>query len=211
MTTDAELAGRPGAAAFDFDGTLVAGDSLGPFLARLCGRSAFAQILARSGPAMLAAYRVSGRDGAKAALLRRTLSGVPLELARSQGEAHGAALASRLRPAMAARLDWHRGRGHRLVLVSASLALYLEPLGRMLGFDQVIATRLEVGEDGCLSGRLLGPNVRGEEKAVRLRSFLGDAPVELWAYGDSDGDRHMLAMADHPLLVSRSGRAPGAG
>ena len=31
-----------------------------------------------------------------------------------------------------------------------------------------------------------------------LRSVLGAGPVELWAYGDSAGDREMLAMADHP-------------
>lgn len=204
MTGDDRGPGRPGAAAFDFDGTLVRGDSLGAYLARLCGSSNFARTLARSAPAMLAAYRVSGRDGAKAALLARSVAGIPLEVAKSHGETHGLALASRVRPAMAARLEWHRSRSHRLVLVSASLELYLEPFGRKIGFDEVIATRLEVREDGCLSGRLLGPNVRGEEKAVRLRSFLGEAPVELWAYGDSEGDRHMLAMADHPLLVNRS-------
>jgi phosphatidylglycerophosphatase C len=51
-----------------------------------------------------------------------------------------------------------------------------------------------------------GPNVRAAEKAVRLTDLLGPAEVELWAYGDSRGDREMLAMADHPTRVRTRAR-----
>jgi phosphatidylglycerophosphatase C len=70
----------------------------------------------------------------------------------------------------------------------------------------VIATRLEVGSDGRLTGHMDGANVRAEQKAIRLSEVLnGSRPgsVELWAYGDSAGDDQMLAMADHPTLVGR--------
>ena len=197
--------GRPGVAAFDFDGTLVPGDSLAPFLRRLLGNRALPAIGA-SGPAMLAAYRHAGRDGAKAALLSRVLAGLSSEVVARHGAAYGPPLQHRIRPVMRRRIDWHREQGHRLVLVSASLAAYLEPFGQAAGFDEVIATRLEVNAAGHLTGRLLGANVRGEEKAVRLRAVLGPRPVELWAYGDSAGDTQMLAMADHPLLVGRRRR-----
>jgi phosphatidylglycerophosphatase C len=200
--TPAALDGRPGVAAFDFDGTLVAGDSLAPFLGRLLGRRRLSLVLGSAGPAMLAGYRSAGRDGAKAALLRRAVAGLPAQQVREVGASYGHELAARVVPAMARRLDWHRHEGHALVLVSASLADYLEPFGAATGFGRVIATRLEVGEDGCLTGRLHGANVRGPEKAARLRQEIGDRAVELWAYGDSDGDRQMLAMADHPCRVS---------
>jgi phosphatidylglycerophosphatase C len=63
-----------------------------------------------------------------------------------------------------------------------------------------------VGSDGRLTGELASPNVRREEKVRRLEAWLGDdGPVELWAYGDSDGDRELLARADHPVRV-RGGR-----
>jgi phosphatidylglycerophosphatase C len=100
---------------------------------------------------------------------------------------------------MARSLAWHRGQQHERILVSASLAVYLEPFGRLSGFDRVIATRLEVGEDGRLTGRIDGHNVRAAQKALRLAEVLGPEPVEVWAYGDSSGDREMLAMADHPV------------
>jgi phosphatidylglycerophosphatase C len=194
---------RRGVAAFDFDGTLVPGDSLPGFLARLLGRASFSRALATATPAMVLGYHQAGRDGSKAALLRRALAGQAATHAAEVGEAFGASLARRVRPEMAERLVWHRQQGHRQVLVSASLAVYLEPFGRLTGFDEVIATRLETGPDGRLTGRMDGPNVRAHRKAQLLRDTLGSDPVEVWAYGDSAGDREMLQMADHPTRVTR--------
>jgi phosphatidylglycerophosphatase C len=202
--------GRPGVAAFDVDGTLLAGDSLAPFLGRLLGRRRATQVVAASGPAMLAAYRTTGRDGAKAVLIARALTGLPVRHVAAEGERYGRELATQVRPAMAGRLSWHRDSGHRVIIVSASLAFYLDAFGRQLGVDQVIATRLEEDGNGHLTGRLLGPNVRGAEKAARLSVALGDQRVELWAYGDSPGDREMLAMADHPHLVGGRRARPRA-
>lgn len=192
-----------GVAAFDFDGTLVPGDSLIAFLASLLGRRSFALAGAACAPAMALAYRASGRDGSKAALLARCLAGVPADAARDAGVIYGDRLARRVRPAMADRIGWHRDQGHRLVLVSASLRTYLEPFAAATGFDHVIATTLEEDSSGLLTGRLLGFNVRGAEKASRLGDYLGGQSVELWAYGNSAGDRELLAMADHPTMVRR--------
>jgi phosphatidylglycerophosphatase C len=205
VSAEGEAAPPPvGVAAFDFDGTLVPGDSLRPFLLRLLGGPRLAATLAMAGPAMAVGYARVGRDGSKAALFARAVAGLDATRVDDVGADFAAVLAGRVRSDLAERLAWHRRAGHRLVLVSASLTTYLEPFGRHLGFDEVIATRLEVGRDGKLTGRLAGPNVRGAEKAARLRPLLGDAPAELWAYGDSAGDREMLALADHPTLVGRT-------
>ena len=89
------------------------------------------------------------------------------------------------------------------MLVSASLGPYLRPLGRRLGVDDVLCAeplrRGDVFADG-----LDGANCRAAEKVRRLDAWLDarslrDATV--WAYGDSDGDRELLARADRPLLV----------
>jgi phosphatidylglycerophosphatase C len=194
---------RPGVAAFDFDRTLVPGDSLPRFLGRVLGREGFVRAAIVAAPAMVLGYRRAGRDGSKAALLKQALAGQAADHVAEVGAAFGAALAERIRPAMRERMAWHDRHGHRRVLVSASLAVYLEPFGHLTGFDQVIATRLETGDDGRLTGRLNGPNVRGDQKAIRLRELLGCRKVEMWAYGDSAGDREMLAMADHPIRITR--------
>jgi phosphatidylglycerophosphatase C len=208
MTVDPEPGAAPRrVAAFDFDGTLVPGDSLRPFLLRLLGTRRLTTALAEAGPAMALAYRRGGRDAAKEALFRRAVTGLDADRVDESGRVFGAELAGKVRPDMARRVTWHRQGGHWLVLVSASLTAYLEPFAEHLGLDEVVATRLEVGPDGTLTGRLAGPNVRGAEKATRLRRLLGEDPTEIWAYGDSAGDREMLQMADHPTLVGR-GRLP---
>lgn len=202
-------AGRPAVAAFDFDGTLVPGDSLLPFLLSLLGRHRLAAA-ARAAVPMAAGYRRGGRSGAKEALLARTVAGMDAARVAAAGESFGAALASRLRPALGERLDWHRASGHRVVVVSASLSAYLRPFAERVGAE-LVCTQLEEGPDGRLTGRLLGANVRGAEKVTRLTEHLGLEPgglpaVELWAYGDSPGDRELLAAADHPTWVGRSAR-----
>ncbi|MDQ6840129.1 MAG: HAD-IB family hydrolase [Actinomycetota bacterium] len=194
----------PGVAAFDFDGTLVPGDSLRPYLMAVRGRIAMAIALARSASPMLRGYATDGRDGAKAALLVRAMAGVPVIHALDVGVRFGAALVTRIRPDMAARVRWHRQQGHRLIVVSASLDLYLDEFGRRAGFDQVIATKLAVSGNGpgaVLTGAIDGANVRAQEKEQRLRAAIGPAPPELWAYGNSSGDHEMLAMADHAYWV----------
>lgn len=203
MAATPGVTSRPGIAAFDFDGTLIAGDSLPHFLTRLLGPAGFVRALAEASPGMLAGYRRGGRDGSKAALLERALAGQVSARVAEVGEAFGSVLARRIRPEMAARLAWHRQQGHQRVLVSASLAVYLEPFGRLADFDQVIATRLQTGPDGLLTGRMDGPNVRARQKALLLAELLGPGPIEIWAYGDSAGDREMLAMADHPTRITR--------
>jgi phosphatidylglycerophosphatase C len=192
-------------AAFDFDGTMIRGDSFVPFLVRAVGPGRFGQLMVISSPATAQAYRAGRRDASKAVLVRRFLAGYPADRLATLGQSYGTQLARRIRPAMAERVAWHRRQGHRLVMVSASFEIYLAATGRALGFDGVLATRLEVGPGGLLTGRLDGPNVRGAEKAVRLKAWLaaeldGTAP-RLWAYGDSAGDRELLAMADHPTHV----------
>jgi phosphatidylglycerophosphatase C len=203
----ADVSSEPrGVAAFDFDGTLVAGDSLPRYLSLLLGRGRFTGVLGRAAPAMFSGYRSGGRDAAKAALLARAVAGVVATRAAEVGALFGSRLVGDLRPEMAERLAWHQAEGHRTVLVSASLALYLEPFGTLVGFDDVIATQLEVGPSDLLTGRILGENVRAAQKALLLEQLLGSDPATVWAYGDSRGDREMLAMADHPTLLRRVGR-----
>ncbi|HET9772046.1 MAG TPA: HAD-IB family hydrolase, partial [Acidimicrobiia bacterium] len=109
-----------------------------------------------------------------------------------------------------ARVDWHRAEGHELVLVSASPELYVAPIGQRLGFEDVIATRLEVDADGRLTGRLLGSNCRGPEKVARLRQWRDEGLVVDFAYGDSAGDRELLALAATPVRIHRRRGLGGA-
>jgi phosphatidylglycerophosphatase C len=191
-------------AAFDFDGTITHGDCLGPFLATVVGTRRLRLALARRSPVLAATFvGLADRDAEKERLLATLLRGHAAVDVAAAGERFAAELA-RTRPfrtEMVERIAWHRAEGHAVVVVSASLDVYLDPLAPELGVDHVIATRLAVDERGRLTGRLDGPNVRGPEKARRLQEWLGDERAEIWAYGNSAGDRELLALADHPRRV----------
>ncbi len=187
-------------AAFDFDGTLTRRDSLLPFLLHLAGPLRFSGRLAALMPTLgrYALGRIPN-DMAKERLLTAFLAGHPLGALQDNARRFAQrGLPRLLRPDALARLDWHRRQGHRCVLVSASLELYLEPWGQQAGFDHVIASRLEISDDGTATGRLAGANCFGAEKVARLEQLLG--PLErhiLYAYGDSRGDRELLLRADY--------------
>jgi len=201
-------------AAFDFDGTVTDRDTLVPFLVRAFGRprvvATFA-LLAGTGLACL--LRQVSIDEFKRRVLRRLVAGVPVERLRALGPAHARAVASWVRADAQARIAWHREQGHRLVLVSSTLDLYLDEVGARLGFDDVLCSRLEVGRDDAgverFTGALAGSDCTGAEKVRRLTALVGALEAhELHVYGDSAGDRELLAVADQPHFRPFRGRQP---
>jgi len=195
--------GKPVVAAFDFDGTLTRRDTLLPFLLHLLGvmkvaRSAFAL------SPTLAGYALGLIDNgvAKEKVLIQCLAGMSKTKLQQQGE-HFATdvLPGLLRNEAIQRLEWHKRQGHRCVVISASLELYVRPWAQRAGFDDVIATRLETLEDECVTGRISGSNCFGPEKVKRLNALMGERDsYQLFAYGDSRGDRELLSYADFPFF-----------
>ena len=190
-------------AAFDFDGTITRKDTLVPFLRHVAGLPRFTAAFLTGLPALATGDR---REAYKAAVLRRVLAGHPAEDLRATAARYGEALPEQFRPEMVERIRWHQGEGHEVVIVSASLRAYLDPVVEHLGLDGVVAVELEVDDDGRLTGAMVGPNCRGAQKVVRLTEWLGgDTPERLRAYGNSSGDRELLAAAHEPTWVGRRG------
>ncbi len=200
-------------AAFDVDGTLTRRDTLLPFLATVRGRANVLAALAAESYGLARAAAPGGdRNRVKERLLTRLLAGRPYDEVARAGRAFGARVAERaISPQMRDRITWHRAHGHAVVLVSASLDVYLEEVARSLGADHLECTSLEIDDAGRCTGRIAGTNCRGPEKAARLAALLQRelTDAQLWAYGDSRGDRDMLAMAHRAVRVRR-GRMRGA-
>jgi phosphatidylglycerophosphatase C len=196
-------------AAFDFDGTLSSRDNFVPFLRQVAGSSALASAFVAGGLDMLRSGPSHwSRNHMKAEVLQRLFGG--RDVADLDETAHAFAadiLAHHLRAEAVETADWHRTQGHRLVIVSASLGVYLRPVAEHLRFDAVLATELEIGADGRLTGRMDGENVRGPEKARRLDAWLAreasDTAPFVWAYGDSSGDKELWARADRAVRLGR--------
>lgn len=196
---------RPTIAAFDVDGTLTTRDCVVPFLQQLAGRTRLVGGLLAQPVALANATVRRDRDRFKALAVRAAFAGRDAAVVEDLGVTYAETVHdSWMRRDTPARLAWHREQGHRTVLVSASLGVYLHPLGRLLGVDAVLCTEAVVDEGGRYTGQMSGPNCRGPEKMQRLRAWMGQMQLEgaeLWAYGDSAGDRELLAAAHHRFLV----------
>jgi phosphatidylglycerophosphatase C len=193
-------ADKPVVAAFDFDGTLTRHDTLLPFLRFLFGDARVMRHALAIAPT-LAGYGLGliPNGAAKERVFAQCLTGMELDALRLEAERFARlVLPGLLRHEALQRLDWHKRQGHRCVVISASLDLYVRPWAQQAGFSDIIATHLEAGADGRITGRLSGLNCFGAEKVRRLEALLGgrDGYI-LYAYGDSRGDRELLALADH--------------
>jgi phosphatidylglycerophosphatase C len=199
------LARRKTVAAFDFDGTLTRHDTLGPFLREVSGTGALLRAFLADAPRLtLAGVGAASRDDAKERMLRRLVGGRERGELAGRGREYGERIATtRMRSDMVTRLHWHAREGHEIAIVSASLDLYIERTAELLDIATVLCSRLEVDDDGRVTGKLVGGNCRGPAKLERIRERFGADGYELWAYGDSAGDTEMLAAADHPVRVDR--------
>lgn len=188
-------------AAFDFDGTLVEGHTMVPFLVVVHGWPRVLRTMAAK------AMTARSRDALKVAGVGALFSGMAAEDYASYGSAYAERLHERLRPSALERLRWHQEHDHRTVIVSASLSTYLRPVARALNVDGVLGVELVQDRAGVLTGLVEGGiNNRGPNKVKRLMNWVSDTSgprtdVALWAYGDDAGDLEMLDAADHAVWI----------
>lgn len=189
-------------AAFDFDHTMTDRDSLPPFLVQIKGWTYTSAQLTLLAPAFIR-FLIGNlsRQSVKEKILERFIRGMhrnDLEALAENYALHQ--LEHYIKNAPLQRLAWHQAQGHSCILISASLELYLKPWAAMHGFETVLGSKLELTQEGYATGRLAGLNCWGPEKVRRLIEYAGPKQnYQLYAYGDSRGDRELLAFADYPF------------
>jgi phosphatidylglycerophosphatase C len=185
--------------AFDFDGTLTIRDSFTEFLKWRVGPGAWALGLVKLAPALAAYARDRDRGRLKAAATREFLAG----LSRADLDQDADRFADEvwlrfMRPdALRAWSDWGQ-RGAYRVIVTASPEETVAPFAAKLGANALLGTPLIFDAHDRVTGDFAGPNCRDEEKVRRLRAAFGEDVALAAAYGDTSGDREMLAIAADP-------------
>jgi len=192
---------KPVLALFDFDGTITSRDSLPLFIrytngpVRLCANGL------RALPSLAGYYLgLLNNNRAKEKLLAAFFQGWSRREMENAGEDFTRQVIDKIiRPEALARIEWHRGQGHRVVVVSASPEEWVRPWAERNGLT-CLATRLEYADEK-FTGRFDGLNCHGDEKVCRLNGHLESEPGNfyIYAYGDSGGDRAMLSIADEPF------------
>lgn len=94
------------------------------------------------------------------------------------------------------KIKWHKEQAHTLIIASASMGNWIKPWALENGFDDIVATKLEV-ERGKITGKFSTPNCSGKEKVRRLlENYPNKDNYYFYAYSDSKKDSDLLAFAD---------------
>jgi HAD superfamily hydrolase (TIGR01490 family) len=195
------------AAIFDLDSTLVDIDTFPAFLLSALRARPGRLVPASWLPIAYAAYALKMRDNSwlKETFLHAICGGISEQKLRPLTSSFVQRLLKHHVPHGASdSLRLHREAGHRLMLVTASLDIYVTDLASELGFDDVICTQSERGPTGALTGRLLGSNCYGPQKLLRVQqAFAGDrADWEIVAYSDHKTDFPLLEWADVGIAIN---------
>jgi phosphatidylglycerophosphatase C len=186
-----------GLALFDFDGTITFKDSFAGFVKYAVGQTRFYLGVACLTPVfagflfglisswrakeLMSIFFFSGWDA-------HAFKELALEYSRQE-------LPKIVREIARERIEWHKQRGDTVVVVSASIDLWLKGWCDAQHVE-LIATKLEE-KDGRISGRFATRNCNGREKVRRIKERFDLSSFDyIFAYGDRPGDRPMLATAN---------------
>lgn len=191
-------------ALFDFDGTITTKEMLPEFfrLAIPPRRLFFGKILLAP---LILGYRLGVIPGTviRAVIVRVGFSGVPYSEYERKGLAFAADVLPRVvRPEVIERIHWHKTNGDIVVVVSGSLDIYLRHWCNQYGVKYICST-LE-HRDGVLTGRFRGLQCVRSEKVRLVASRFNVASFDqVFAYGDTDEDRELLALANRKFYQGR--------
>jgi len=184
-------------ALFDFDGTLTTKDSLPDFIKFAVGTPSYYFGLLRLSPVLMAfKLKCIRNDIAKEKLISYFFKGWNSVHFQHVADQYSIQCIDNItKPEAMERILWHQNQGHQVVIVSASLECWLRKWCEQKHIA-LIATRLEIIE-GKLTGRLAGKNCHGDEKVARIHQSIDISKFDhIFAYGDSNGDKAMLELAD---------------
>jgi HAD superfamily hydrolase (TIGR01490 family) len=197
-------------AVFDFDGTLISGQS---------GSLPFRYLLSRGYLSPVQAVRLSWW-GIRYALHLPKRQEEPREIIFSAFAGHGPAevraimddfydkvLVERLRPRGVEEVDRRLGDGCVTLLVSATFKDIAARAARDMHFDGYVATDMKRDQNGGYTGEVEGEVIAGLEKMHAVERWadahIGHGKwVVAYAYGDHYSDCDLLVEAANPYAVS---------
>lgn len=192
---------------FDLDGTITQRDTYLPFLFGLLARKPWITYRLITLPFAVVMYYIGLRDNTwlKKVFLKAFMKGMTqLQISDWVDDFASNVIQSGLREGTLLELDKHKKSHACVLLVSASLDIYVNKIAEKLGVHATLCTEVEWDNEGYLTGDLRTANCYGEEKLDRLQSWLlqhGATSVEV-AYSDHHSDVPLLKFARQGVAVS---------
>lgn len=197
---------KPVVVLFDFDGTLTTSDTLPLFIKYMTGCSGLLLSMLKTLPAMILlacnGWRNVGKINAgrtKEKLLASCFAHQSCEQITRRVNGFVDVIEKILAPNVMERLYYHINQGDKVVIVSASVDVWISPWAHKYGISDIIATRLETA-GSTYTGRFYGNNCNGAEKVKRIAELYKRDNYHIIAYGNSSGDYPMLDYAHESYL-----------
>ena len=207
---------------FDFDGTLTKKDTLIEFIKFSMGKTRFLMgFLLYSPILVLMKLHLFPNWKAKQIIFKHFFGGMSIEDFDDYCVNFAAKNLYLLRLSGIGKIQEAKRKKERVLIVSASIDNWVRPFAEMyLQSDNaqdksqgnvqdntkdnkpsspiiVLGTKVEVDAAGCLTGRFSTPNCYGPEKVRRIEAVWPHREqYDVSAFGDSRGDKEMLAYAD---------------
>jgi phosphatidylglycerophosphatase C len=206
-------------ALFDFDGTITRNDTWTGFLRFSATPRRIVAVSVLLSPVIIG-YKLGWISARKARpiVARFAFRGKRAAPLRELGHRYaGEVLPGVVRRRALDRIEWHHRQGDAVVVVSATLDVYLTHWCRSIGVD-ALCTELEE-RSGRFTGRYVQGECCGAEKVRRIRERYDLSRYStIYAYGDTHEDREMLELAHEKYYrwkkvadcASLSSRHPGA-
>ncbi len=191
---------KRGLALFDFDGTITTKDTLFELIKFQKGVVAFYLGMIWLLPILvLHKLKILSAQIAKEAVLSLFFSNQDEYTFQQMCDQFiSKAIPTILRKEALGKIEWHKKNGDRIIVVSASAYNWVEGWCQSMNIE-LIATRIE-RKNGLITGKLESVNCNSEEKVKRIKEYVElDDFSPIYAYGNSSGDKPMLALADFPF------------
>jgi len=185
-------------AVFDFDGTITQKDTLLEFIKFSKGKYRFYFGFFLFSP-LLVAMKLKWYPNwkVKQQLFSFFFKGISIEKFNEWGNQFSAEIYKIVRSKATETINLHKDNGDKIVIISASIENWIKPWAVKSGVETILATKIETGKNGLLTGKFLTKNCYGQEKVNRLLAIFPDREnYKLVAYGDSRGDKELIEFAD---------------
>lgn len=191
---------------FDLDNTLIAGDS----------DHLWGEFLVEQSLVDVESYRAKNDEFYRAyqqgdldieAYLRFALAPLGQFTMARLGELHRQFLQEKIEPLRLSKAEaliaGHKANDDVLAIITSTNRFVTQPIAKMLGFEHLLATELEMVDDRY-TGKIIGPPCYRAGKISHLEKWLQHHPQEMadsYFYSDSINDLPLLQAVDNPVVV----------
>jgi HAD superfamily hydrolase (TIGR01490 family) len=195
-------------ALFDFDGTLCKKDSFTGFIFYALSKRHIVKQGIKILPWIQAYYlNAYPAHAMRSKLFRAMFSNADVLELQQIAQDYAASLMSQLSHPLLKQLRQHQALGDDVVLVSASVDVYLQHVCNLLSIDLICTQTEQV--NNIYTGQYITPDCSSEQKKLRiLEKYSLDHYSVIYAYGNSVEDREMLGLATYSYMVGTDQQLP---